>query len=77
MQLSAEECIVASTVNGAHALGAGLSAGSLEPGKRADFIIVDLPDYRELPCHVGGDFVRDVFLSGRPVKRMGYLAPEP
>jgi len=69
MRMSAEECIVASTINGAHALGVGGVAGSLEPGKRADFVIGEVSHYRELPYHVGGDLIRDVFIGGNAVKR--------
>jgi imidazolonepropionase len=69
MGMSAEECIVASTINGAHALGVDGLVGSLEPGKRADFVIAEVPHYRELPYHVGGDLIRDVFIGGNAVKR--------
>lgn len=71
MGMSVEECIAAATINGAHALGVGGLVGSLEPGKRADFVVLDLPDYRELPCQLGANFVRDVFIRGRAVKSMG------
>jgi imidazolonepropionase len=64
MQMSAEECIVASTINGAHALGAAGEVGSLEPGKRADFLIIDLPDYREIAYHVGANYVAAVYQAG-------------
>jgi imidazolonepropionase len=74
MRMSIEECITAATINGAHALGVGGLVGSLEAGKRADLLVLDLPDYRELPCHIGLDFVRDVYIRGRAVKSMGYMA---
>jgi imidazolonepropionase len=74
MRMTPEECITAATVNGAHALGVASLVGTLEPGKRADFTILDLPDYRELPCQLGANFVRDVYIRGRAVKSMGYLA---
>lgn len=71
MRMTPEECIVASTINGAHALELGAVTGSLELGKRADFIVLDLPDYRELPCQIGGDFVREVYMAGQPAKQGG------
>lgn len=71
MGLSAEECIVASTINGAHALSLAAVTGSLEPGKRADVIVIDVPSYNEIPYHVGADIVRDVFIAGKAVKRDG------
>lgn len=64
MQMSAEECIVASTINGAHALGAAGGRGSLEPGKFADFLIVDLTDYREIAYNVGANFIERVYHAG-------------
>jgi imidazolonepropionase len=73
MGLSAEECIVAGTVNGAHALGLGDQLGTLEPGKRADLIIAAVPHYRELAYHVGCDVIRDVIIRGRVVKRGGVM----
>ncbi|MCH7472971.1 imidazolonepropionase, partial [bacterium] len=74
MGMSAGECIVASTINGAHALGISEKVGSLEAGKRADIIIAGVPDYRELAYHVGCDLIRDVIIGGRVVKRM-YVLP--
>jgi imidazolonepropionase len=71
MQMSAEECIIASTINGAHALGLSSFIGSFETGKRADVLILDLPDYLEIPYHLGRDFVRDIFIRGRAVKSNG------
>jgi imidazolonepropionase len=65
MQMTIEECIVASTINGAHALEIADQTGSLEVGKRADFIMLHLPDYRELPCHVGVNLVSDVYTTGQ------------
>jgi imidazolonepropionase len=73
MALSAEECIVAATVNAAHALGIAGQTGSLETGKRADAIILNVPHYEELPYQVGRDLVRDVIIGGKFAKRDGRL----
>lgn len=73
MGLSAEECITAATINGAHALGVANLVGSLEPGKRADVLVLDIPYYHELPYHVGRDLVRSVFIRGRMVKHDGKM----
>lgn len=73
MALSAAECIVAATINAAHALGIAGWTGSLEEGKRADAIILDVPHYEELPYQVGRDLVRDVIIGGKFAKRDGQL----
>jgi imidazolonepropionase len=71
MQMNAAECITASTINAAHALGIAELTGSLEVGKRADFIVLDCKSPQDLAYHVGADLVRDVFVAGRYVKLNG------
>ncbi len=51
--LSAEEAISASTINAAYAIGAGDFTGSLEDGKNADLLVMNVQDYRELPSYLG------------------------
>src|SRR5204862_574274 len=46
MKLTPAEAITAATVNAAYSLGRGDEIGSLEKGKRADFVIHDASDYR-------------------------------
>jgi len=45
------EAITASTINGACALRRAGRLGSLEAGKQADLIALDVGDYREIPCY--------------------------
>jgi imidazolonepropionase len=53
MGLTPAEAIAASTINGAHVLGCAGRVGSLEPGKWADILILNLSDYREMAGHFG------------------------
>ncbi len=53
LRLSAEQAITATTINAAYALGRGDEVGSLEAGKRADVLVLNLGDYREIPRRIG------------------------
>ena len=57
MQMTPEEAITASTLNGAAALGCSATHGSIEPGKVADMIVCDIPHYRHLAYHFGTNHV--------------------
>jgi imidazolonepropionase-like amidohydrolase len=69
--LTIEQAIVAATTNAAHAIGLGQHLGSIEPGKQADLLILAVPDYREIPYHLGGNLVRMVIKKGRKVIERG------
>ncbi len=51
MRMMPGEAVVASTLNGACALRRSQRIGSLESGKQADLIVLDTPDYREIPYY--------------------------
>ena len=53
MKMTPAEAITAATINGAHALGLSDRLGSLEEGKQADIVLMDVPDYREIPYFFG------------------------
>ncbi|MBE3598954.1 MAG: imidazolonepropionase [Limnochordaceae bacterium] len=53
--LTPEESLAGCTINAAHALALGHEVGSLEVGKRADFILVAGPSYLHLPYRMGAD----------------------
>ncbi|RME77828.1 MAG: imidazolonepropionase [Chloroflexi bacterium] len=59
------EALNASTINAAYAVGLGDRLGSLEPGKQADLLIVDAPDYRHLAYQFGVNLVQTVIKRGR------------
>ncbi len=76
--MSAEKTFHASTLGGAKALGADLLTGSLEVGKKAEFIVIDLdqphmvPLYN-IPSHLtyvakGGDVIHS-FVNGKLLMR--------
>jgi imidazolonepropionase len=66
MKMTPAEALTAASVNAAYSLGRGGEAGSLEPGKRADFAIHDAQDYREIPYFFGRETARAVYLAGEP-----------
>ncbi|MFN8177217.1 MAG: imidazolonepropionase [bacterium] len=61
------EAFVAATVNAAFALERADRIGSLAPGKQADLLVLDVPDYRAVPQHFGTNHVRTVVKKGRVV----------
>lgn len=74
MGMSPAEAIVASTVNGACALGLLDRIGTLEPGKDADLILLDAEDYRELAYWFGGNPVSTTMRRGRAIYERGSVA---
>jgi imidazolonepropionase len=67
MRLTPAEALVASTLNAAWALGRQAVAGSLAPGKRADFVILDGDDYRLVPYRAAHNPVAGVFVGGQEI----------
>lgn len=65
--LTPHEAIVAATVNAAHALGRGDRIGALVRGRRADIVVLDTDDERELAYRIGAPLVAEVYASGKRV----------
>ena len=65
MKMTPAEAITAATINAAYSLGRGDEIGSLEKGKRADFVIHDCEDYRELAYFFGIEHASHVFVAGK------------
>ena len=65
--LTPQEAIVASTINAAHALGRGKRTGALVEGRRADVIVLQTDDERELAYRLGAPLIRSVYANGRRV----------
>ncbi len=64
LKLSPGEALSAITVNAAHVLGDD-EIGVLAPGRRADLVLLDAPDWRYLAYHLGGDVAAAVVRGGR------------
>lgn len=64
MGLTPAQAIAAATINGAAAIGWADRVGSLEAGKQADVIILDVFDYRQLGYRYGTNLVRTVIKKG-------------
>jgi len=74
--LTPEEAWSAATINAAYAAGYGDITGSLEVGKQADLLILNVTDYREIPRQFGINHVAMVFRDGALVlNRTRWRAP--
>jgi len=67
MNLTPEEALVGATLNAAWAIGAEKEAGSLEPGKRADFVVLDGSSPAVLAYASGTRPIRSVWIAGERV----------
>jgi imidazolonepropionase len=65
LKLKPEEIWNAVTVNAAHAIGRGETAGSLEIGRDADLVLWDAPNYHYIPYHYGVNHVNTVWKKGK------------
>jgi imidazolonepropionase len=70
-RFTAAECWCAMTCNAAWALGRSGDIGSLAAGYRADLVIWDMEDYRELPFHFGVQLAHRVVKNGAVVAGPG------
>ena len=65
MRMTPAEAILGITLHAARALRQEKEVGSLEPGKQADLVVLDIPDYRHLSYHFGVNHVWKVVKKGR------------
>ncbi len=65
LRLTSAQAIAAATINSAAAIQRQDKLGSLEPGKQADLIILDVPDYRHLGYRFGTNLVQTVIKKGQ------------
>jgi imidazolonepropionase len=64
MKMTPAEAICAATYNAACSIGVNDFVGSLEKGKAADIIILDIPNHQFLPYHYGVNLVETVIKKG-------------
>lgn len=67
MKMTVEESLTAATLNGAHSVRLAHEIGSIEVGKRADFVLLDAPGYLHLVYHFGVNLVSAVYRDGARV----------
>jgi imidazolonepropionase len=67
-RMTVEETLTAITLNAAASLRLAGEIGSLEPGKKADLVLLDAPDDRHLIYHWGVNLVVAVIRGGRVVR---------
>jgi imidazolonepropionase len=65
MKMTVEESLTAATLNGAASLRMADQVGSIEPGKRADLVLLDAPNYLHLVYHFGVNLTREVMRDGK------------
>lgn len=74
LKLTPAQALAAATINGAFAVGRGESIGSLEIGKQADVLIMEVADYRSIGYRYGINLVDTVIKRGRVIIQSGRLA---
>jgi len=67
MRMSPAEAVTASTINAAAALGLDRKVGTIERGKRADLIVLDIPGHAHLPYKFGTNLCSRVVKDGKTV----------
>jgi len=66
-KMSPKEVIQGTTIHAARSMAREKEVGSLEAGKEADLLLLDIPNYRYLPYHFGVDHVEQVIKKGKVV----------
>ncbi len=63
-KMTPEEAITASTLNAAASVNLSHEYGSIEAGKKADLIVLDIPNYKFLAYHFGENHVEKIIKHG-------------
>lgn len=67
MGLTPAQAIAAATINAAAAIDRADNIGSLEPGKQADLLVLNVPEYTHLGYRFGTNLVKQVIKMGKIV----------
>jgi imidazolonepropionase len=67
MRMTPAEAVTAATINAAAALGLDKKVGTIERGKRADLIVLDIPGHAHLPYKFGTNLCSWVVKDGKTV----------
>ncbi len=67
MKMTPAEAISATTINAAHAIHRAHEVGSLEVGKKADIIVLNIPNHKFLGYRFGVNLIDKVFKEGKLV----------
>jgi len=67
MRITVEEAITAATINGAHAISRAGDVGSIEIGKKANILLCNVKDYKEVPYRIASNVVDQVIRNGKPL----------
>jgi imidazolonepropionase len=62
-----EEALIGATKNGAKALGLFDRIGSIEKGKQADLVVLDVDNYKKIPYGFGEDMVKYTIKKGKVI----------
>lgn len=73
MGMTMEEVLCATTINAAHAIKRADQVGTLEKGKKADVLILDVPNYKQLQYFYGMNHTDTVIKAGKVVVKGGSL----
>nr|WP_222705386.1 imidazolonepropionase [Kurthia senegalensis] len=73
MGMTMEEVLCATTINAAYAIQRGEQVGTLEVGKQADVLILDVPNYKQLQYFYGMNHTHTVVKNGQVAVKEGSL----
>jgi len=65
MRITVEEAIVGATINGAHAISRANDVGSIEIGKKANLLLCNVENYKQVPYRIACNAVAKIIRNGK------------